>query len=61
MSYSAEVLADSPLGYWRLGETSGTTLSDSSGNTRHGAYYGAPYLGRDSLLTSDPGTGVSRL
>jgi hypothetical protein len=29
MSYSTEVLADSPLGYWRLGET-GSTAEDSS-------------------------------
>lgn len=32
MSYSTEVLADNPLGYWRLNETSGSTAADSSGN-----------------------------
>lgn len=31
MSYSTEVLADSPIGYWRLEETSGTTAADSAG------------------------------
>ena len=33
-SYSQEVLADSPLAYWRLGEASGTTAADASGNNR---------------------------
>lgn len=30
-AYAYEVLADSPLGYWRLDETSGLTIGDSSG------------------------------
>jgi phage terminase large subunit-like protein len=30
MSYSAEVLTDNPVRYYRLGETSGSTASDSS-------------------------------
>lgn len=34
MTYSAEVLADSPLVYLQLDETSGTTAVDSSGNGR---------------------------
>lgn len=29
---AAEILRDSPLAYWKLDETSGTTLADSSGN-----------------------------
>ena len=33
-SYRDAVLADSPAGYWRLGETSGTTAADTSGNGR---------------------------
>jgi hypothetical protein len=36
MSYSAEVLADSPLLYWRLGDPTGT-FADSSGNSRTAA------------------------
>jgi hypothetical protein len=35
---SAEVLADSPAGFWPLNETSGTTANDISGNARHGTY-----------------------
>lgn len=41
MSYSATVLADAPLGYFRMGESSGTTLTDSSGNGRNGSYSGS--------------------
>ena len=33
--YKATVLADSPTAYWRLGETSGTSATDLSGNA-HG-------------------------
>lgn len=34
VSYQATVLADSPLAYWRCGESAGaTTLADSSGNS----------------------------
>src|SRR5690348_1437448 len=50
MSYSSEVLADSPLAYWRLGETSGTTASDSSGNSRDATYVASPTLGVTGLL-----------
>jgi hypothetical protein len=39
-TYATEVLADNPLLYWRLGETSGTA-EDSSGNSRTGTYSGA--------------------
>jgi hypothetical protein len=56
--YSSEVLADQPIGYWRLGETSGTTAADSSGNQRSGTYVNAPTLGAASLLSSDPNASV---
>lgn len=39
-AYSTTILADSPLGYWRMGESSGTTLTDTSGNTHNGSYVG---------------------
>ena len=38
--YAAEVLADSPLSYWRLEETSGSTVADEQG-ARTGTVYGA--------------------
>jgi hypothetical protein len=44
MTYNSEVLADSPWGYWELPETSGTTLADSSGNSRTLTISGSPTL-----------------
>ena len=38
-SYSQQVLADSPLIYWMLDESSGTTAADSSGHGNDGTYY----------------------
>lgn len=37
-AYETAVLADSPRGYWKLGDTSGTTVVDSSGNAHDGTY-----------------------
>ncbi len=45
-SYSAAVLADTPRGYWRLGEASGTTAVDASGNNHTGTYLNDVALGR---------------
>ena len=52
-SYSAEVLADSPVGYWRLAETSGTTAADSSGNALDGTYVNSPTLNQTGGLTGN--------
>jgi hypothetical protein len=57
--YSAAVLADSPLAYWRLGDASGTACVDSSGNGRDGTYAGSPTLGTTGLLTGDSDTAVT--
>jgi len=35
---STAILADSPVGYWKADETSGTVMADSSGNGYHGTY-----------------------
>jgi hypothetical protein len=40
-AYDREVLADSPVFYYKLNETSGEVAFDSSGNGRHGRFYGA--------------------
>lgn len=57
--YSATVLSDAPLAYYRMGEASGTTLVDSSGNGRNGTWTGGPTFAQPGLLTSDPNTSVS--
>jgi hypothetical protein len=50
--YSGTVLADSPLGYWRLGEGP-ATAADSSGNGRSLTYSGSASYGQPSLIPSD--------
>jgi hypothetical protein len=51
--YAPGVVADAPAGYWRLGETSGTSAADSAGNST-GTYVGAT-LNAASLLAADTG------
>lgn len=55
--YAAEVLADSPVSYWKLDETSGTTAADATGGnngTYTGGYTlnqpGIPSAGRPAVL-----------
>ena len=58
-TYSAEVLADGPLAYYRLGEASGTTINDSSGNSHNGTYDASRItLGVAGLVTGDSDTCV---
>jgi hypothetical protein len=59
LGYPAEVLSDNPLGYWRLGESSGTTAADASGNGRAGTYVGGPTLGSAGLQSSDADTSIT--
>ncbi|HRT08814.1 MAG TPA: hypothetical protein P5233_10545 [Candidatus Paceibacterota bacterium] len=46
--YVGAVLADNPVSYWRLDETSGTALEDSWG-VNHGSYVGAVALGQPGI------------
>jgi hypothetical protein len=39
--YQDAVLADGPLSYWRLDETSGTVAQDATANDRDGTYTNA--------------------
>jgi hypothetical protein len=54
--YSTTVLADNPTGYWRLGEASGSTAADSSGNGNHGTYLNGVDLGQPGAIANDPDT-----
>ncbi len=42
--YATAVLANSPYAYYRLGESSGTPVADSSGNSHGGSYVNSPTL-----------------
>lgn len=63
-SYSTAVLADSPVAYWQLAETVGTTATDSSGSGSNGVYTdgpvlneaGAPLVGMDGKAVKFDGT-----
>ncbi len=60
MSYSATILADSPVVYYRLGEGSGTSATDSSGNSHTGTYTGSGVTyGITGALTGDADTAAS--
>jgi len=50
--YGAAVIADSPVSYWRLGESSGTTAADERA-TNPATYANSPTLGATSLLATD--------
>ncbi|HEX3344140.1 MAG TPA: LamG domain-containing protein [Polyangiaceae bacterium] len=57
--YRAAVLADSPLAYWRLDETSGTVAHDATGHGYDGTYTGTYTLGAAGALAGDPDTAVT--
>ena len=52
-AYADQVFADSPISYWRLGETTGATAFDATG-ANPGSYTGGVTLGQPGGLTGDP-------
>lgn len=56
--YKTEVLALGPVGYWRLGESSGTNAVDEVG-TNDGTYTNTPTLGVTGALAEDLDTAVT--
>jgi len=53
-AYSTGILADAPVGFWKLSETSGTTATDSAGSL-NGTYQGSPTLGGSGLVYGETG------
>lgn len=49
--YANAVLVDAPIGYWRLGELSGTTAADSGSGNHAGTYTGGCALGQNDGIT----------
>lgn len=59
VAYSSLILATSGLmGYWRLGEATGTVAADAMG-ANNGTFVNAPTLGVPGLITGDADTAVS--
>src|SRR5207248_11696460 len=56
-AYRSAVLADSPLAYWRLGETTGSVAADQRA-AYNGTYTKTPSLGQPGALFNDPATSV---
>ncbi len=50
MSYKSDILANHPIAYWPLDETSGTIANDISGNGHNGTYVGS------TIFQNQPGT-----
>jgi hypothetical protein len=61
LAYRASVLSHSPSGYWRLGESAGTSAADASGNANTGSYTGGVALAQPGALAadSDPAAGFN--
>lgn len=54
ITFATEVLADGPIGYWRMGEApGGATATDVSGNTNNGSYSGGITLGQPGFHGGD--------
>lgn len=59
MSYSSLFLATSPVAYYLLTETSGTTAGDSSGNGHVASYEGTVTLGQQGLIPGETDTAAA--
>lgn len=57
-TYALLVASDSPMAWWRLSETSGTSAADAAGSFT-GTYNGSPTLGVPGLLVDETSTSVS--
>lgn len=58
LSFRNLLLSHSPELYWRLGESTGATVNDVSGNGRAGTYSNTPMLGQAGALAFDSDTAV---
>jgi glucose/arabinose dehydrogenase len=56
-TYRSTIVADAPVAYWRLGETSGTNANDEVGSN-DGTYVGTPTLGVAGAIASDADTAI---
>jgi RHS repeat-associated protein len=58
-SYSSVVMADSPVAYWRFGESSGTTAADATGNGNTATYNAGVKLGAPGAIGGDSDTSAN--
>jgi hypothetical protein len=58
LDYVDVIQGDLPVGYWRLGEASGTTAVDYAGGY-HGTYINTPTLGVTGAISNDDDTAIT--
>jgi hypothetical protein len=58
-TYSATVLADKPVAYWRMSEMTGTATADATNNGNNGRYDGIVMLAQPGPLAGDGGTAIA--
>ncbi len=59
-AYAEAVLADLPVGYWRLNEpTYDEQVADESGHHHHGSFVGRPSLGEQGAIQQNPNCSMS--
>ena len=58
VTYRATVLGDSPLAYWRVGESSGTVAHDEIAANPAATYVQSFVLGKPGAIIDDPNTAV---
>ena len=57
-NYRAVILANNPIMYWRLGETSGTVAYDETANNRDAIISKKPLLKLPGAIKNDPNTSI---
>ncbi|MEJ7733151.1 MAG: LamG domain-containing protein [Polyangiaceae bacterium] len=57
-SYRDVILADAPVGYWRLGDASFSEAFDEVALAHHGTYVGAVSLGEPGAIAGDAGAAI---
>ena len=58
-TYAQTITADSPIGYWKLGDLGTTVAADSSGQNHPGDYTGSYALGRPGLIAHSTDTAAT--
>src|SRR5690349_19830117 len=58
-TYIAAGRSDGPVGYWRMGETTGTIMADQSSHGNNGVYQGGFTLGQPAAIAGEGDTAVA--
>jgi hypothetical protein len=58
-TYASAIMANGPNAYWRLGETQGSIVVDSTANSNTGSYQGGFTLNQPGAIVGDPNGAVT--